>query len=58
LQVAKNCQAEPLRAELIPDQGLGSSGDSEEIRGDAGAAALSDAERRVAGFAAPGTPIG
>ncbi|WNV84053.1 AAA family ATPase [Umezawaea sp. Da 62-37] len=52
-RVAKDCQAEPLCAQLIPDQNrtVGTSGDTGS---ECGAATLSDAERRVAGLAALG----
>ncbi|MFD9739494.1 AAA family ATPase [Umezawaea sp. NPDC059074] len=54
-RVAKDCQAEPLCAQLIPDQSRGAAAvASSEAAAECGAATLSDAERRVAGLAALG----
>jgi DNA-binding CsgD family transcriptional regulator len=52
-RVAKDCQAEPLCAQLIPDQ-TRTAQQTSEPGVEVGAATLSDAERRVAGLAALG----
>ncbi|HWO63653.1 MAG TPA: LuxR C-terminal-related transcriptional regulator [Umezawaea sp.] len=49
-RIARDCQAEPLCSQLIPDQ----SGAQEEVRVETGVSALSVAERRVAGLAVLG----
>ncbi len=54
-RVAKDCQAEPLCAQLIPDQSRGGAASTaSDNAAECGAATLSDAERRVAGLAALG----
>ncbi|PRY39615.1 helix-turn-helix transcriptional regulator [Umezawaea tangerina] len=52
--LAKDCQAEPLCDELIPDRNRRAIGRPEGTEAEVGLAALSDAERRVAGLAALG----